>query len=450
MFKPCLPMSLMLLLSAAVTSPSPATPLKPRIVVMTDISSYETDDHESMTRLLAHADVFEIEGLLVSNGISMPKSVNKDFIKIIQKVINAYEEDLPNLMKRSNQAGHAGNENKQEIGYWPSAKYLRDRTMFGSLNGGMQALGSANDSPGSDLIIKLADEADNRPIWVTVWGAGNTLAQSIWRVKQDRTPEQFKAFLRKVRIYAITDQDRGPGGSTHPWMRSVAGADLLFIWDESAWKAHNGIGKGNWGQYATNIQGHGALGGQYPHYAAGVEGDTPSFLYLMPTGLNDPDDPGQCSWGGTYKGDANNLWTAAGTCRTYFDRFYPAAFNNFAARMDWAKNGAGNRNPAMVLDGDSGIHVLKRFPRPGTAFTLDAAKTTDPDGNSLKFSWWIQSDAGSYSAKINISNSISNVATVDVPSDSAGKSFHVICEVTDDGTPNLTSYRRIIFQPTDK
>lgn len=31
--------------------------------------------------------------------------------------------------------------------------------------------------------------------------------------------------------------------------------------------------------------------------------------------------------------------------------------------------------------------------------------------------------------------------------DSAGKRIHVICEVTDNGTPSLTSYRRIIMEP---
>ena len=115
--------------------------------------------------------------------------------------------------------------------------------------------------------------------------------------------------------------------------------------------------------------------------------------------------------------------------------------------MDWAKDGAGNRNPVIVLDGDDGISILTKNPRQGTAVTLDASKTFDPDGDNLKFNWWIQSDAGTYSRKVNLSNSISSIATVNVPSDSAGKSFHVICEVTDDGTHNLTSYRRIIFVP---
>lgn len=421
--------------------------LKPRMIALTDISTYETDDWESMTRLIVHADLYEIEGLMLSNGYSLPQTVNPDFIKIIQGVIDAYEKDLPNLLKRSSQVGHVTDENRQAIGYWPSPKYLRERTMFGSMRSGVSALGATSDSDGSKLIIKLADEDDPRPIWVTVWGAGNTLAQAIWRVKQDRTPEQLKAFLRKVRIYTITDQDRGAGGSTHGWMRTTAGADLLFIWDECAWKAHNGTGRSNWGQYTTHIQGHGALGAQYPKYAAGVEGDTPSFLYITPTGLNDPDFPNQASWGGTFKESGNNLWQPAGSCGSYFGRFYPAAFNNFAARMDWAKDGAGNRNPIIVLDGDKGVGVLKKTPKAGTQVTLDASKSTDPDGNNLKFNWWTQTDAGTYSGKVNVANSSANTVTVDIPADAAGKSFHVICEVTDDGTHSLSAYRRVIFEP---
>ena len=435
-----------------------AAPLKPRVVVLTDISTWETDDHESLIRFLAHADMFEIEGLIISTGYSiktLTKSPEKEFIDIARGVIDAYEKDLPNLMKRSSQVGHEFDGANQEVGYWPSPKYLRDRTMFGSLNRGRQSIGDDNDSPGSDLIIKLADEEDPRPLWVTVWGGGNTVAQSVYRVKGDRTAEQFRDFLRKIRVYTITDQDRHYRGegldvSAHGWMREQTGSDLLFIWDESAWKAHNGTGKSNWNQYATHIQGHGNLGSQYPKYKYGVEGDTPAFLYLMPTGLNDPEDPTQCSWGGTFRGSANNLWQPADSCGAYFGRFYPAAFNNFAARMDWAKNGAGNRNPVIVLDGGNGVSVLTKTPKPGTAVTLDASKTHDPDGDHLKFLWWVQPDAGTYSGKIDISNSNSSIATVSVPTDSGGASFHVICEVIDDGTHNLSDYRRIIFEPTGK
>jgi hypothetical protein len=73
------------------------------------------------------------------------------------------------------------------------------------------------------LIIKLADEDDDRPVWITVWGGGNTLAQAIWRVQQSRSPEELKAFLQKLRVYTITDQDRDQRTdfaiSSHQWMR---------------------------------------------------------------------------------------------------------------------------------------------------------------------------------------------------------------------------------------
>lgn len=34
-----------------------------------------------------------------------------------------------------------------------------------------------------------------------------------------------------------------------------------------------------------------------------------------------------------------------------------------------------------------------------------------------------------------------------IPQDAAGKELHIICEVTDNGTPALTSYRRVIIRP---
>ncbi|MGY4911381.1 nucleoside hydrolase-like domain-containing protein [Micromonospora aurantiaca (nom. illeg.)] len=428
---------------------------KPRVVVLTDISTWEPDDHESLTRLLAHADMYEIEALVLTTGWSIDTlndPTKSGFISIINDTINAYEKDLPNLMKRSGQTGFAQDESRQDIGYWPSAQYLRDRTMTGSRNRGVQFLGASNDSPGSNQIIRLADENDARPLYVTVWGGGNTAAQSIWRVKQDRTQEQFTSFLRKLRVYTITDQDRSSSqpisASSHQWMRGVSGGNLLFIWDECAWKFQNGTGKSNWSQYQTHIQGHGNLGRQYPNYVYGVEGDTPSFLYVTPTGLNDPDSPNQASWGGTFTGDSNNVWTGAGSCGTYNSRFYSASFNNFAARMDWAQSGSGNRNPIIVLDGDDGVSVLMKTPKQGTSVTLDASKTFDPDGNGLRYNWWIQSDAGTYSGPVTIANSTSSTATINVPANAAGKSFHVILEVIDNGTHNLSDYRRILFQPT--
>ena len=295
--------SFALLMAFGASLPTFAAPLKPRVLVLTDISTWETDDHESLIRFLAHADLFEIEGLVISTGYSiktLTKSPEKDFIDLARGVVDAYEKDLPNLMKRSNQTGHALDDARQEIGYWPSPKYLRDRTIFGSLHRGKEFINDDNGSPGSELLIKLADEDDPRPLWITIWGGGNTLAQSIYQVKKDRTPEKYQKFLRKLRAYAITDQDRHYRGegleiSSHGWIYEQTGNDLRFLWDEAAWRAHNSVGKSNWDQYATHIQKHGHMGSQYPKYKYGVEGDTPAFLFLMPNGLNDPEDPTQCS-----------------------------------------------------------------------------------------------------------------------------------------------------------
>jgi hypothetical protein len=102
----------------------------------------------------------------------------------------------------------------------------------------------------------------------------------------------------------------------------------------------------------------------------------------------------------------------------------------------------------VVIKADSGITPIKFAPAGGASITLDASASHDPDGDRLKFSWWVLSEAGTYGKDVNIPGRDSARATIAVPSDADGKSIHVICEVTDDGIPNLTSYRRIVVHPT--
>lgn len=437
--------------------------LKPRVVVLTDIApnDIEPDDMESMIRLLVHADLFEVEALVATTGWS--NTGGNERIDLIHDALNAYEKDLPYLKKRSGQETFAVDESRQEIGYWPSPEYLRSNTLMGSTKMGMKFIGEGNDSEGSNRIIALADENDDRPIWITVWGGGNTFAQAVWRVKQERTPEELKAFLRKFRVYTITDQDRpwsrgdtiSYASSSHQWMRQFE-KDLMFFWDECGWKHQNETGKQNWEQYARHIQGHGNLGALYPKYKWGVEGDTPSFLHVIPNGLSNPDVPTQVSWSGYFEwGLGRDSLTHSYTnyagqpyeiCTDYFAYFYPAMFNNFSARMDWAKEGKGNRNPEVVINNDKSLDAIEIACNTGEEITLDATKSWDPDGDQLQYKWWVIPEAGNYADPVEIINAESGRASVQVPDNGAGKSIHVICEVTDEGEPALTSYRRIIFE----
>lgn len=456
--------SMLLCAQAMINVNSISDKLKPRIIVLTDISptNIEPDDMESLIRLFVHADLFEIEGLVATTGWSSSGG-NADWIRLIHDAIDAYEKDLPNLRKRSGQDSYLDDESMQKVGYWPSPAYLRSRTVVGSQTRGMEHIGESNSSPGSDLIIKMVAEQDERPLWVLAWGGGNTLAQAIWQVQQERTDQQLKTFLHKLRVYTITDQDRSYKGGTpfdissHQWMRREFKKDLFFIWDECAWKFQNGTGKKNWEQYATHIQDHGLLGSMYPKYKYGVEGDTPSFLYVLPNGLNFPEHPGWGSWGGYFEwGPGPDQETYAYTnhkdpfysiCRNQLEHFYPATFNNFAARMDWAAEGKGNRNPVVVVNGNKGMEIIQPGPRPGKTITLDATESFDPDGDQLEFNWWVMPAAGSYSGDASISGSNKSRAEIKIPSDAAGKTIHIICEVTDNGTHNLTSYRRIVIEP---
>lgn len=86
-------------------------PLKPRIVVLTDIAPghIEPDDMESMVRLLAHADLYEIEALIATGGWnSSDRAYPTEWLDSLKTCISAYEKDLPNLMKRSNHPASSG------------------------------------------------------------------------------------------------------------------------------------------------------------------------------------------------------------------------------------------------------------------------------------------------------------------------------------------------------
>ena len=456
--------TIILLMALCVSSMSIAqTSLKPRLVVCTDIApaDVEPDDMESMVRLMSYADLFEIEALITTVGWNCDP-YPLEWSQYMYRVITAYAKDVPNLMKRSGQKKFLSikKENtKQKVGYWPSAEYITNRAVMGSMYGGIRSIGERNDSPGSELLIRLADEDDDRPIYVAAWGGANTLAQAIWRVQQTRSEEEVKAFVRKFRIYTITDQDMDyahrmeRARSSHQWLRREFKDDLQFIWDEGTWQEQCELGKRNWSLHQQLIQGKGALGKEYPTYKWGVEGDTPSMLYCLPNGLNDPGDPHQAGWAGYHERGicADSLTTAWTSWQEpvhsisvgYKRRFYPDELNDFLARMQWAHEGTGNHNPQGIIGESKGYQPIHVFAKAGDEVSLDASKSTDPDGDTLAFLWWQQPEIGTAKATINTPDQ--PVTTIHIPDDAGDNQIHIICEVHDSGPFHLVSYRRVII-----
>lgn len=92
-------------------------------------------------------------------------------------------------------------------------------------------------------------------------------------------------------------------------------------------------------------------------------------------------------------------------------------------------------------------HALDLKARPGDKISLSARGTTDPDGDTLTYRWWQYQEADTYAGTVEIENAGHLETSFTVPNDAGeGQTIHVICEVTDDGAPQLTRYQRVVIE----
>ena len=266
---------------------------KLRICVLTDISG-DPDDKQSLVRFLTYANEFDVEGLIATT--SCWKQNNPDTPAIVQ-VLEAYAKIQPNLLK------HAS-------GY-PTVDSLKNVTKTGVNGYGMSAAAEQLYNEGIGHIISIVDRDDHRPIWFLSWGGSNTLGGAVMKVKDTRSDAQARAFVAKIRGYEIAIQDDGHAyianhfpqakliSSSLQWKGMSKTTPTFNRWPES-WGGNNDIFTHDW--IRNNIQENlGPLGMQYPKAVYLWEGDTPSFLYLIPNGLGSPEHPSYGSWGGRFK-----------------------------------------------------------------------------------------------------------------------------------------------------
>ncbi|NCP66604.1 MAG: DUF1593 domain-containing protein [Paraglaciecola sp.] len=456
-----------------------ASSVKNRMLVLSDIEA-DPDDSQTLIRLLLYVNQIDLEGMVATTSVHQKNMVAP---QTMHKIIDAYAKVRDNL-------------NKHEAGF-PAAKALHALVKQALPVYGMSGVGEDKDSEGSDWLIKAIERKDERPLWITVWGGTNTLAQALFRLKQTKDPQKLAELLNKLRVYSISDQD-----DSGTWIRSTF-PSLFYIvspggYGAATWTGINTFIDGldnttisnQW--IADNIQqGHGPLGAEYPDVAYGVEGDTPSWLNLISNGLNQPEHPEWGGWGGRYelripnladmdpngfnggvpiKLESRAIWTNAvdnymppergaygralkpGT-KSFVDyratlyRWRDEFQNDFAARMDWTTKSYNQANhaPIPVLNHSNHLKI-----KSGEYLHLDARSSYDPDGDSLQFYWFNYPEAGTLPNKLIKIETAENMnrAGLHVPKVTKSETLQIILKVTDRGIPALTRYQRVFVTVT--
>ncbi|MBT31926.1 MAG: hypothetical protein CMO01_19890 [Thalassobius sp.] len=444
---------------------------KPRIIVTTD---GEADDRASMVRFLLTCNEFDVEGII--NSSSQFHWVGGEGwnafhdVSWVKEYIDLYAKVYKNLLL------HDPN--------YPSPELLLSKWKIGNIDG----IGEdTKRTEGAELIVKvLLDKSDSRPVWIQAWGGCNTISRALKIIQQDY-PERMAEAAEKMRLFLIWEQDETyqnyirPNWEEYniPTIISDQFDCIAYIWPKVLPSDVKKYFEADW-MTENILTGHGQLCDEYENNngAFNAEGDTPAFLHSIPTGLRSMESPSNGGWAGRYVKVRNNVWmdplpdstytyptgqwgfhnswskkmehdTEADkvAIRTnYFKpiwRWLPDVQNDFAARADWCVKDYSSANHHPVVQ-------LKNTPlnievKAGSKIKLDASATSDPDKDKLTFTWWNYTEAGTYNGK-KIPEAMSAKTKITVPEDALpGNTIHMICEVSDNGTPSLTRYQRVII-----
>jgi hypothetical protein len=458
----------------------------PRVIVISDIGN-EPDDQMSFVRLLLYSNELDLEAMIATTSTWQRTATHPE---TMHAIVQAYGQVWPNLQL------HAKD--------WPTAEELDRRIFSGQPAYGMAATGAGKASAGSQALMKAIERDDPRPLWICLWGGVNTLAQALMDLRTTHSPAELERLASHLRVSSISDQD-----DAGPWIRREFPALLYVVkpsppnseeYYDATWTGISGdlyyrnctgadtsFVTNEW--LEANIRAKGPMGKWYPRFLFIMEGDTPSYLGLIDNGLNAYRRPDWGGWGGRYTyrqpyGETHPIWTQGGdefsritsqdsvtgvdgkqytSDQATIWRWREAFQNDFAARMSWTVEdyAHANHNPQVEVNGWSGTAPIVIEAEVGNPVRLDASRSRDPDdGQKLRYKWFHYAEAGASDANhaaVTITGVDTPTATVTptaicgarwlpipIPCVGAG-SAHLILAVTDNGSPQLTSYRRIIL-----
>ena len=468
---------------------------KARLIILADMG-HDPDEEQQISHLLICSNRLDIEGLIAVTGrFFRPNPTER--VKTLRPhlfhyLIDGYAVDYPNL--------------KLHAGGWPDPEYLRGIVARGQEDNGVADTGVGKSSAGSKLIVDAVDRRDPRPIHIIINSGANTLAQALFDVRATRSEEEVAAFVSKLRVYENSGQDdAGPWilnqfPSIH-WIKAVQqnrcyGGPSNKVLGPHVWAPFPYSPEGQHAWATVNIQTrHGALGSLYcdrvvygrnsliTHYIEG--GGTIPFMGLVARGLDAFDYPWWGGWSGRYSRERrenvlshfpilheeekryfpftaysdesgiSDTWTDPVSGESYDSvyaatwRWRRAMWNDFKCRMDWAVQpyDRANHHPVAAVGNDVSDSILKAVVRPGQALAFDASDSEDPDGDPLVYSWFIYTEAGTYSGAVPLTAANSEAVSLTVPKDASGTEIHLILDVSDrNPIASLHDYRRVVLE----
>lgn len=443
---------LLIVLLCAAASGAESHESRPRIIIETDAGG-DPDDEQSLVRFLVYTNEFDVEGIIANRPVARPgENLNpvRDGLGIARAQVRAYGECQANLVRHDPR--------------YPQGEQLLARTVAGY----------DNIEDGVNLVLRAVDSPDPRPVWFCNWGTDRNsgescLKRALDRVRSDRGAEGYARFKNRVRLSSADKFGDHTSAIAPPFPLWVD--TFRPPLDGKRWYHRFSALTARAGGFDIERDvrtGHGPLGALYPTNTGlpQKEGDTMSFLYIVPTGMNDPNEPLWGSWAGRYGpneecpgspyfwANQSDDWQGTISRDNTLARWAVALQNDFRARMDWCvadEYAKANHAPVAVLNGDRSRNILHLRVWPCENVQLSAQGSTDPDGNSLKTTWFVYPEAGTYTSGVWL-KSLGDTTQFVAPLVNQPSTIHVILQIEDTGTPSMFAFRRAVVtvDPRDR